>query len=86
MTAEGVVGAVLGVLHTRLREADPKPLLPLRGQLMSMIVLPYLGPKAAAESWRCARRARQEPRPGGPAEGPRHAPHVPHDARAHSGR
>jgi AcrR family transcriptional regulator len=52
VTAEGVVGAVLGVLHTRLREGgvglDTKPLLPLRGQLMSMIVLPYLGPKAAA--------------------------------------
>ena len=58
VTAEGVVGAVLGVLHTRLREADPKPLLPLRGQLMSMIVLPYLGPKAAA-----AELALRPPRP-----------------------
>jgi AcrR family transcriptional regulator len=48
VTAEGVVGAVLGILHTRLREADPKPLLPLRGQLMSMVVLPYFGPEAAA--------------------------------------
>ncbi len=58
VTAEGVVGAVLGVLHTRLREPDPKPVLPLRGQLMSMIVLPYLGPKAAA-----AELALRPPRP-----------------------
>jgi AcrR family transcriptional regulator/DNA-binding MarR family transcriptional regulator len=62
VTAEGVVGAVLGVLHTRLREPEPKPLLPLRGQLMSMIVLPYLGPKVAAEEL-----ALRPPRPlGGP--------------------
>ncbi len=58
VAAEGVVGAVLGVLHTRLREPAPKPLLPLRGQLMSMIVLPYLGPKAAA-----AELALRPPRP-----------------------
>lgn len=55
--AEGVVGAVLGVLYTRLREPTPKPLLPLRGQLMGMIVLPYLGPEAAA-----AELARRPPR------------------------
>ena len=55
--AEGVVGAVLGVLYTRLRESAPKPLLSLRGQLMSMIVLPYLGPEAAA-----AELARRPPR------------------------
>ncbi len=48
LTAEGVVGAVLGVLHARLQGRNPKPLSGLRGQLMSMIVLPYLGPRAAA--------------------------------------
>jgi AcrR family transcriptional regulator len=58
VVAEGVVGAVLGVLYTRLREPTPKPLLQLRGQLMSMIVLPYLGPEAAA-----AELARRSPRP-----------------------
>jgi AcrR family transcriptional regulator len=58
VTAEGVVGAVLGVLHARLREPNPKPLLPLRGQLMSMIVLPYFGPEVAAEEM-----ARRPPRP-----------------------
>jgi len=61
--AEGVVGAVLGVLYTRLRESSPKPLLALRGQLMSMIVLPYLGPEAAAaELARRAPRARRAAR------------------------
>ena len=58
VTAEGVVGAVLGVLYARLREANPKPLLPLRGQLMSMIVLPYLGLAAAA-----GELSRRPPRP-----------------------
>jgi AcrR family transcriptional regulator len=58
VTAEGVVGAVLGVLYTRLREPSPKSLAPLRAQLMSMIVLPYLGPEAAA-----AELARRIPRP-----------------------
>jgi AcrR family transcriptional regulator len=48
VTAEGVVGAVLGVLYTRLCEPSPKPLMVLRGQLMSMIVLPYLGSEVAA--------------------------------------
>ncbi|HXB66372.1 MAG TPA: TetR family transcriptional regulator [Solirubrobacteraceae bacterium] len=63
VTAEGVAGAVLGVLYTRLREPSPKPLMPLRGQLMSMIVLPYLGPRAAAgELARRAPRSRQKAR------------------------
>jgi AcrR family transcriptional regulator len=47
MTAEGVVGAVLSVLHARLLEGDRRPLVELANQLMSMIVLPYLGPTAA---------------------------------------
>ncbi len=63
VVAEGVVGAVLGVLYTRLREPAPKPLLALRGQLMSMIVLPYLGPEvAAAELARRPPRARRQAR------------------------
>jgi AcrR family transcriptional regulator len=57
LTAEGIVGGVLSVLHSRLldrsasvtgvtgREEDS--LLGLSGALMSMIVLPYLGPAAA---------------------------------------
>jgi AcrR family transcriptional regulator len=60
LSAEGVVGAVLSVLHTRLLanpfvpEADPRmgearstDLLELVNPLMAMIVLPYLGPAAS---------------------------------------
>jgi AcrR family transcriptional regulator len=47
LTAEGVVGAVLAVIHARLLEGDPGSLAGLSNQLMSMIVLPYLGPAAA---------------------------------------
>jgi AcrR family transcriptional regulator len=47
LTAEGVVGAVLSVIHTRLSEADPKPLSGLLGELMGVIVLPYLGQSSA---------------------------------------
>ena len=47
LTAEGVVGAVLSVLHARLVQEDPGGLLELVGPLMGMIVLPYLGPAAA---------------------------------------
>jgi AcrR family transcriptional regulator len=47
VTAEGVVGAVLAVLHARLLEDGREPLTNLLGSLMSMIVLPYLGARAA---------------------------------------
>ncbi|MEA2200358.1 MAG: hypothetical protein QOI89_954 [Solirubrobacteraceae bacterium] len=47
LTAEGVVGGALGVIHTRLLNPDPEPLIGLLNPLMSMIVLPYLGPRAA---------------------------------------
>jgi AcrR family transcriptional regulator len=47
LTAEGILGGVLSILHARLllgaREKHPTPLLTLTGPLMSMIVLPYLG-------------------------------------------
>lgn len=49
LTAEGVVGAVLSVIHTRLSEASAKPLSGLLGELMSVIVLPYLGQGSAQE-------------------------------------
>ena len=48
ITAEGVVGAVFAVLHTRLLAGGRKPLTELVGPLMSMIVLPYLGARVAA--------------------------------------
>jgi AcrR family transcriptional regulator len=47
VTAEGVVGAIFAVLHTRLLEGGKQPFTDLLGSLMSMIVLPYLGTRAA---------------------------------------
>jgi AcrR family transcriptional regulator len=47
LAAEGVVGAVCAVLHARLCGRDGTSLIGLVNQLMSMIVLPYLGPAAA---------------------------------------
>jgi AcrR family transcriptional regulator len=47
LTAEGVVGAVLSVIHTRLSEPKPRPLTPLLGELMSVITMPYLGQASA---------------------------------------
>jgi AcrR family transcriptional regulator len=49
LTAEGVVGGVMSVLHSRLLEERPGPLVVFTGALMSMIVLPYLGPAAASK-------------------------------------
>jgi AcrR family transcriptional regulator/DNA-binding MarR family transcriptional regulator len=48
LTAEGVVGAAFGVLHTRLLERNPEPLMELLNALMAMIVLPYRGSAIAA--------------------------------------
>jgi AcrR family transcriptional regulator len=48
LTAEGIVGGVLSVLHARLAsDDDPDSILELAGQLMGTIVLPYLGPATA---------------------------------------
>jgi AcrR family transcriptional regulator len=55
LTAEGVVGGVLSLIHARmvedagasLVEDAGAPLIELLGPLMSMIVLPYLGPATA---------------------------------------
>ena len=59
LTAEGIAGGVLSVLHSRLLATPPSSpekgspkvadhsLLELLGPLMAMIVLPYLGPTAA---------------------------------------
>jgi AcrR family transcriptional regulator/DNA-binding MarR family transcriptional regulator len=49
LVAEGVVGATFGVIHARLLELRPEPLLELLGQLMATIVLPYRGTTAAAK-------------------------------------
>jgi AcrR family transcriptional regulator len=47
LTAEGVVGAAFGVLHTRLLSSSPGSLMGLLGELMATIVLPYRGSAAA---------------------------------------
>lgn len=47
LTADGVVGGVLSILHTKLARPDSESLVDLANQLMSMLVLPYLGSAAA---------------------------------------
>jgi AcrR family transcriptional regulator len=47
LTAEGLVGAAFGIVHARLLKGPRAPLTELAGELMGMIVLPYLGPGAA---------------------------------------
>jgi AcrR family transcriptional regulator len=48
LTAEGLVGAAFAIVHARLISRTQRgPLRDLAGELMSLIVLPYLGPGAA---------------------------------------
>lgn len=47
LTAEGIAGGVLSVIHARLTAKRLGSLIELTGPLMGMIVLPYLGPAAA---------------------------------------
>ena len=48
LTAEGLIGASLAILDARLQRGEgTPPLTSLTGELMSMIVLPYLGAAAA---------------------------------------
>jgi AcrR family transcriptional regulator len=47
LTAEGLVGAAFAIVYARLLRGEPTPLVGLLGELMGMIVLPYLGPAAA---------------------------------------
>jgi AcrR family transcriptional regulator len=49
ITAEMVVGGIHAVIHGRLMHQDTRGLNDLLGALMSMIVLPYLGPGVARE-------------------------------------
>src|ERR1700722_9676341 len=56
LAGEGAVGGVLAVIQRRLCEEPHTPLLELVNPLMSMIVLPYLGPAAS-------RRELQQPTP-----------------------
>ncbi len=47
LTAEGLVGAAFAIVYARLLRGERTPLAGLVGELMSLIVLPYLGPAAA---------------------------------------
>ncbi len=47
LTAEGLVGAAFAIVYARLLRGEREPLSDLLGELMGMIVLPYLGPAAA---------------------------------------
>jgi AcrR family transcriptional regulator len=47
LAGEGALGGALAVLHARLLDPQHEPLVELAGQLMSILVLPYLGASAA---------------------------------------
>jgi AcrR family transcriptional regulator len=47
LTAEGLVGAAHSIVYVRLLKSEREPLTSLLGDLMGMIVLPYLGPETA---------------------------------------
>jgi AcrR family transcriptional regulator len=67
-TAEGIVGAVLAVLHARLTERERQmPMVGLLGPLMGLIVLPYLG-RAVAEREAARRAPRRRPAAPAPAD------------------
>jgi AcrR family transcriptional regulator len=66
LTAEGIVGAVLSVLHARLTQ-EPTGFVDLLNPLMAMIVLPYLGQGAADRELNRPAPSRQ---PNGAKRGP----------------
>jgi AcrR family transcriptional regulator len=77
VTAEGIVGAVFAVVHTRLLEGREELLEDQLGPLMSIVVLPYLGARAASrelsrpplETGRRRRVPRRQPRADDPLAG-----------------
>jgi AcrR family transcriptional regulator len=56
LIAEGLVGAAFSIVYARLLKGERRPLTGLYGELMGMIVLPYMGAAAA-------RRERERPVP-----------------------
>jgi AcrR family transcriptional regulator len=65
LSAEAILGGAFSVIHTRLSVGGDAPLTDLLGQLMALIVLPYLGARAAGEE--LARPAPDFPAPSRPA-------------------
>ncbi|MFZ1156125.1 MAG: TetR/AcrR family transcriptional regulator [Solirubrobacteraceae bacterium] len=47
LTAEGLAGGAFSLIHSRMVAGEGAPLVELLNPLVSMIVLPYLGPAAA---------------------------------------
>ncbi len=76
VTAEGLVGGALGVVYARLRSGDQRPLIGLLDELMGMIALQYLGPRAA----------RREQRRPAPAPEPHRVPKAGWEVSAHAER
>jgi AcrR family transcriptional regulator len=71
LTAEGLVGAALAIVHARLARGQREPLAGLLNELMGMIVLPYLGTAAARrEQTRPVPQARVVRRPVGSGRPP----------------
>jgi AcrR family transcriptional regulator len=70
LTAEGLVGAVFAIVHTRIAHGGGEPLTGLTSELTGMIVLPYLGAAAARREQRRPAQssvsAGSRARPGGP--------------------
>jgi AcrR family transcriptional regulator len=68
LTGEGLVGAILAVLHARMTGGDQRPMVGLLGSLMGMIVLPYRGSAAAGRelSRPASKRRRVQAREGDP--------------------
>ncbi len=63
LTGEGVVGAAFAILYARLLRGEQAPLTGLLGELMGIVVLPYLGAAAA-------RREHARPALAGPGGAP----------------
>jgi AcrR family transcriptional regulator len=66
LTGEGIVGALLGVVHTRLLQADPGSMVELLNPLMGIVVLPYLRAGVAKRELRRLAPARHDPRRSDP--------------------
>jgi AcrR family transcriptional regulator/DNA-binding MarR family transcriptional regulator len=64
LTAEGLVGAAFTIVYGRVLRDDREPLTELLGELMGMIVLPYLGAAAA-------KRQQAQPTPAVRSHAPR---------------
>ena len=57
LVAEALVGAAFGIVYARLLRRESRPLVDLVGELMGLIVLPYLGPGVARREQRSTRTA-----------------------------